>query len=240
MKKQEFTVKDRPAFLIQPERRPSNVVTPWVWYAPLLPGLPDGAEDWMFERFLDAGIAVTAVDVGESCGNPAGRAIYSALHEELTARRGFSKKACLLPRSRGGLMLYNWAIEHTDSVACIAGIYPVCDMRTYPGLKLACGAYDLTEEELAAQLTVHNPVNRLEGLAKARVPIFHIHGDVDVGVPFEANTVEVKRRYERFGGEMTVVVAKGQGHNMWPGFFQCQELVDFVIAHARSVQPAQG
>ena len=25
----------------------------------------------------------------------------------------------------------------------------------------------------------------------------------------------------------------GQGHNMWSGFFQCQELVDFVIAQAK-------
>lgn len=233
MKKQELAVKDRPAFLIEPERRAPDAATPWVWYAPLLPGLPDGAEDWMFERFLDAGIGVAAVDVGESCGNPAGRAVYSALHEELTARRGFAKKACLLARSRGGLMLYNWAAEHPDLVACIAGIYPVCDMRTYPGLKSASGAYGLTEEELAAQVARHNPVDRLEGLAKAHVPIFHIHGDLDGGVPFEANTVEVERRYRRFGGEMTVVVAKGQGHNMWPGFFQCPELVDFVIAHAR-------
>jgi hypothetical protein len=42
---------------------------------------------------------------------------------------------------------------------------------------------------------------------------------------------------------MTLVVPKGQGHNMWPGFFQCQELVDFVIAHAhgshRAGKPAK-
>jgi hypothetical protein len=29
-----------------------------------------------------------------------------------------------------------------------------------------------------------------------------------------------------------VLVPKGQGHNMWTGFFQCQELVDFVIEHS--------
>jgi hypothetical protein len=39
-------------------------------------------------------------------------------------------------------------------------------------------------------------------------------------------------RYRQFGGEITIVVPKGQGHNYWTGFFQCQELVDFVIAHA--------
>jgi hypothetical protein len=31
---------------------------------------------------------------------------------------------------------------------------------------------------------------------------------------------------------MELKIAKGQGHNLWEGFFQCQELVDFVIARA--------
>jgi hypothetical protein len=37
-----------------------------VWYAPTLPSLPEARENWMFERFLAAGIAVAGVDVGES------------------------------------------------------------------------------------------------------------------------------------------------------------------------------
>ena len=36
------------------------------------------------------------------------------------------------------------------------------------------------------------------------------------------------------GGEMKLVVIEGQGHNMWSGWFQCQELVDFVIAQAKN------
>jgi hypothetical protein len=36
---------------------------------------------------------------------------------------------------------------------------------------------------------------------------------------------------------MTLKIIKGQGHNMWPGWFQCQELVDFVIAHAGEEKP---
>ena len=51
---------------------------------------------------------------------------------------------------------------------------------------------------------------------------------------FEANSGEVRKRYETLGGEMQLIVPAGQGHNMWPGFFQCQELVDFVIANAKS------
>ena len=229
-----FEVGGHTAFLIlpKPERRVAGM--PWVWYAPTLPGLPGAEETWMFQKFLDAGIAVAGIDVGESYGSPDGRAIFTSFYRELVDRRRLSRKPCLLARSRGGLMLYNWAVEHPESVGCIAGIYPVCDLRSYPGIDKASGAYGMTPEELRESLARHNPVDRVEPLAKAGVPVLHIHGDVDRVVPLESNSAELARRYRRFGGEMTLKVIKGQGHNMWPGWFQCQELVDFVIAHAKA------
>jgi fermentation-respiration switch protein FrsA (DUF1100 family) len=186
----------------------------------------------MFERFLKAGIAIAGVDVGESYGSPDGRRVYSALHQELAEKRGLAKKACLLARSRGGLMLYCWAAENPEKVRCIAGIYPVCNIASYPGLGRACKAYGMTKEQLAAKLSEHNPVDRLEPLARAKVPIFHIHGDKDRTVPLEANSGLVATRYKELAGTMTLEVVKGQGHNMWSGWFQSQNLVDFVIAHA--------
>jgi Prolyl oligopeptidase family len=232
-----FSVKGNPAFLILPRQVPARDETPWVWYAPTLPGLPGTEEKWMFQKFLDAGIAVAGIDVGESCGSPAGRALFSALYEELVQKRGLSKTPCLLARSRGGLMLYNWAVEHPSSVACVAGIYPVCDLRSYPGIKSACGAYGMTEEQLNASLSKHNPIDRLAPLAKAHVPFYHIHGDSDAVVPLEKNSGELAQRYQGLGGVMTLNVIKGQGHNMWSGWFQCQELVDFVITQAHKSRP---
>jgi pimeloyl-ACP methyl ester carboxylesterase len=172
------------------------------------------------------------VDVGESYGSPKGRDVYAALYAELVKNRNFAPRPVLLARSRGGLMLYAWAADHPEAVAGIAGIYPVCDLRSYPGLDKACGAYGLTRDQLEAQLERHNPIDRLAPLAKAGVPIFHVHGDQDTLVPLEANSGEVARRYAKLGGTMTLKVAKGQGHNLWDGFFQCRELVDFVLATA--------
>ena len=230
-RRDKFKVDGRPAFVIPPEKKTEGK-TPWVFYAPTLGrGLPDGAEDWMFEQFLDAGIAIAGVDVGESYGSPDGRKVYSSLHKVLTTQHGFASKASLLARSRGGLMLYCWAAENPDKIKCITGIYPVCNIASYPGLKRACGAYRMTEQELREDLKKHNPIDRLEPLAKAGVPIFHIHGDVDKVVPLEANSGEVAKRYKEQGGQMELIIAKGQGHNMWPGFFKCQELVDFLIGH---------
>jgi len=240
VKGETFTIEGRTAFLILPQNSKGDTSIPWVWYAPTLSGLPGTEEQWMFDKFLDRGIAIAGVDVGESYGNPIGRAIFSAFYDELIENRGMAKQVGLLARSRGGLMLYNWAVENPESVACLAGIYPVCNLSSYPGLEIACEAYDMTEEQLAIRLTEHNPIDRLAPLANAKVPIFHIHGDSDEIVPLEENSGELVKRYMDLGGEITLKEIKGQGHNMWSGWFQNQELVDFVITHARKDLPNTG
>lgn len=231
-----FTIEGRTAFLILPEKTKPDKPVPWVWYAPTIGKHPDKTEKWMFEQFVAQGIAIAGVDVGESQGSPEGRAVYSALHKELVKKRGLSKKASLLARSRGGLMLYNWAAENPASVASIAGIYPVCNLASYPGLARACGAYGMTEAQLAAKLAQHNPIDRLAPLAKANIPIYHFHGDNDKVVPLDKNSAIVKERYGKLGGKMTLEVVRGGGHDMWPGWFLNQKLVDFVIANARAGQ----
>lgn len=218
------------AFLIAPQDAKENV--PWVWYAPTLPSLPSKAEKWMFERFLKAGIAIAGIDVGESYGSPAGQEIYTRFHDYLVGARHFSKKPVLLARSRGGLMLYNWAIAHPDEVAAVAGIYPVCDIASYPGIAKAAPSFGMTTEDLTKHLADYNPIDRLKPLAAAKVPLFHLHGDEDHTVPLEANSMELAKRYRELGGPVRLDVMKGHGHDMWEGWFQSENLTDFIIEHA--------
>ena len=227
---ESFKLDGHDAFILLPPGAGEG--TPWVWYAPTLRGLPAKSEVWMFERFLAKGIAIAGIDVGESYGSPAGRKIYSAFYDQLVTNRKFRPKPCLLARSRGGLMLYNWAAENPQSVAGVAGIYPVCNIASYPGVQRAAGAYGMSAKELEAKLTEHNPIDRLELLAKAKVPILHIHGDKDGTVPLEANSAELGRRYKALGGPVEIAVIPGQGHNMWKGWFESQQLTDFAIARA--------
>ena len=131
-------------------------------------------------------------------------------------------------------MLYNWAAKNPNKIACIVGIYPICDLRSYPGLKIAAPAYRLTELQLQKQLSDYNPIDNLRPLAQANIPIFHIHGDSDTVVPLEQNSAELARRYQKSGGKMTLEIPKGRGHDMWPGWFQSQNLVDFVIRQAEN------
>jgi pimeloyl-ACP methyl ester carboxylesterase len=221
-----FVISNRQAFTIAAGSVATSGLKPWVWYAPTLPGLPGASERWMFERFLAEGIAIAGIDVGESYGSPEGRQGYSELYLELTKNRGYSMKPVLLARSRGGLMTLAWAVENPDKVAAWAGIYPVSNIKSYPP------SFKLTEGEMTAQILRHNPVDRLEALAKAGVPLFAIHGDSDKVVPLALNSGLLSERYQALNGPLELVVAPGQGHNMWEGFFECEALVDFVKKHA--------
>ena len=173
--------------------------------------------------------------MGESYGGPRGRDLFTDFYRDMTDRRGFAARPVMLGRSRGGLMIGSWAVEHPEAVAAIAGIYPVFDFRTYPGLDKAAAAFGMTGKELGERSAENNPIERLAPLAKKAVPAFLIHGDVDTVVPLKENSAEFVRRYEAAGSGASVklVVAKDQGHNYWEGFFRCQELVDFAIEHAR-------
>src|SRR5207253_7697569 len=68
-----FLVEGHTAFVIAAKPDSARKEKPWVWYAPTLPGLPGKEEQWMFDKFLEAGIAIAGIDVGESYGSPAGR-----------------------------------------------------------------------------------------------------------------------------------------------------------------------
>lgn len=232
---QSFDVDGKPAFILLPAEAKRQSPQPWIMYAPALPAYPDEHEAWMHRQFVDAGIAVAGIDAGEAYGSPKGRAACSALYDELVEKRGFATKPCLLGRSRGGLLVTNWAVDNPDKIAAIAGVYPVFDLRAYPGLEKAAPAYEVSVDELQSQLNALNPVSRVAPLIKARTPIFLVHGDVDEIVPLESNSAAIAEKFKAAGADdcVTLKVIKGQGHNFDESFFKCQELVDFAIKQAR-------
>jgi pimeloyl-ACP methyl ester carboxylesterase len=232
-----FEVAGRTAFLFTPtsDAEVPEQEKPWILYAPTLPAYPDEAERWMHEQFTRVGVAVAGVDTGESYGSPAGVTAAEALHAEMV-RRGYSKRPAVLGRSRGGLWASAWAIAHPELTAGIGGIYPVYDWRTYPGLDKAAPAYGLAPADLAARAAELCPIERIAVAAEAGVPVCIIHGDDDKVVPLEPNSLRLKQAYEAAGkGDLvSLIVAEGQGHNFWEGFFRCQELVDFLVARAKT------
>jgi len=222
-------------FLAMPEDVKVGRKAPWLWYLPTADNLPGKLEQWMMDKCLANGIAVAGIDLAGDFGTPAGRVVLTAFHKEVTQNRGLTKKACMIARSYGGLQMYNWAAEHPESVACLAGIYPVCNMNSYPGLKSASRKYGMSQEQFVKKLKDHNPIDRLAPLAKAKVPIYHNTGDVDKLVPGKDNSFLVAKRYKALGGDIAITVFKGQGHNYWPGFFEDKAMAAFIIKHAKRV-----
>ncbi len=220
-------------YLAMPKGIKTGQKTPWLWYMPSDYKLPGKLERWMMKTCLDNGIAVAGIDVKGDFGTPAGRKLFTAFYNELTEKHGLTKKACLLARSYGGTQMYNWAAEHPESVACLAGIYPVCNLASYPGLKSASGKYGMSQQEFVKELKQHNPIDRLAPLAKAKVPIYHNTGDIDTLVPAKDNSFIVEKRYKALGGDMTVTIFEGQGHNYWTGFFEDKAMAEFIVKHAK-------
>ena len=236
-----FSVDGRTAFLFTPAAESTSAPPkplkskPWILYSPTLAAYPDKAELWMHEQFTKAGVAVAGIDTGESYGSPTAVAAAEKLHAEMV-KRGYAKKPALLGRSRGGLWASAWAIAHPELTAGVGGIYPVYDWRTYPGVAKAAGAYGLSAEELVAKASSLCPIERIDVAAKAGVPFCIIHGDDDKVVPLGPNSARLEAVYKEAGkGDLVnLIVAKGQGHNFWEGFFRCQELVDFLVTRAHT------
>ena len=124
--------------------------------------------------------------------------------------------------SRGGLIIYNWAAANPDKAACIYGDNPVCDFKSWPAGRgkgkfhapswQAClKAYGFTEEQ--ALEYKRNPIDTLEPLARAVVPILHVCGMADTVVPPPENTDIIEQRYKKLGGKIEVIRKPGKNHH---------------------------
>lgn len=234
----DFEVDGRKVNVVLPKK--SVTGQPWIlnnWYGDPWEGTA--------EALLQKGFHYVSMDVNEMLGSPRSVRHWNALYDEMTSRFGLSKRVALQGISRGGLTVYNWASANPQKVACIYGDAPVCDFKSWPGggkrtdapgtgswrpdfWKKILEEYKLTEEK--ALTYKGNPVDNLEPLARAGVPIFHVHGDADEVVPYADNTAIVAERYRNLGGNITVIVKKGIGHVH--GLEDSTPIIDFIVNHA--------
>ena len=211
----DFTVDGRRCCVVVPPTVAEG--KPWIWRARFF-----GHQPQADLALLAKGFHLVYIDVGGLFGGPKAVAHWNAFYQYLTEQHGFAKKAALEGMSRGGLIIFNWAAANPDKVACIYADAPVCDFKSWPGGKgkgrgspgdwLAClKTYGLTEEEALAYR--HNPIDNLQPLADAGVPLLHVCGAADTVVPIEENTRIVEQRYKQLGGQITVIAKKGVGHH---------------------------
>jgi pimeloyl-ACP methyl ester carboxylesterase len=230
--RRDFQVAGRDCLLIVPAKPARG--KPWIWRAEFF-----GHQPQADLALLARGFHVAYMNVQNLYGAPVALDHMDRFHQHLTTVRGLSDRPVLEGFSRGGLFSLNWAARRPDKVACIYNDAPVCDFKSWPGGKgkgkgsredwqRCLKAYRLTEAE--ALLYKGNPVDHLEPLAKARVPLLHVCGDADEVVPIEENTRLLETRYRKLGGPITVIAKPGVGHHPH-SLKDPTPIVDFVLEH---------
>ncbi len=233
---EKFEINGHPTYLYAAPKPAKG--KPWLWYMPTLKGFSLAGKKVYFEGFLRAGISLAGIDLGEVRGAPASTEQFTLFYDEMV-KRGWSPKPILLGQSRGGLMALGWAMRHPDKTQAFVGIYPVCNLETWgmKNLPVMLADYKLPEAELRARLPEFNPLDNLKGLIGRKVPMFIVQGDADKAVPYEQNALLLKERYEAGGAPITVKLIAGEGHQATPAFFECRELIDFVLKQADAQGP---
>lgn len=235
-----FPFDGRPAFVTKPANPAPG--RPWVWRT----SFPDFHSEIDVE-LLQRGYHVAYVDVVAMLGSDRALEIMERFQHTVIARFTLADKPALEAVSRGGLHAYRYAAKHPERIACIYADTPVLNLASWPlehagaknELAAALKEYGLKDaDELRAFRG--NPIDLLEPIAKAKLPLRHVISLSDTVVPPEKNTLEAKRRLEALGHTMDLVtVEKGtpesNGHHF--PLPAVKESADFIEKNTKTPAP---
>lgn len=224
----DFIVADRDVIVVVPDKAVPG--KPWIWRARFWGHAPETDI-----ALLKKGFHVAYCDVVDMFGAPPAIAIWNIFYAEMTETYGFAPKVALEGLSRGGLFIYNWAKANPEKVACIYGDAPVCDIKSWPrdhsgpeNWAKCLAVYGLTEAK--AETFTGNPIDGLEVLVAAGVPLLHVVGDADTVVPVAENTAVLAARYRALGGSIEIISKPGVGHHPH-GLEDPTPIVEFILRH---------
>lgn len=206
--KYTFEFNKKEAFVIEPKKALPG--KPWVWRARF---------PWWHSEMdvilLSEGYHIAYINTDNQFGSPKAVRAWDSFYKYLIRSHDFSKKVALEGVSRGGLFVYNWAKKHPELVSCIYTEAPVCDFTSWPGgFGTGIGSdknWKILKEEYGfksdaeAKNYANNPIDNLEALAKAKVPVMHMISLTDSVVPPKENTFPLIKKYLELGGIATVV-----------------------------------
>ncbi|MEM7477933.1 MAG: GDSL-type esterase/lipase family protein [Planctomycetota bacterium] len=211
----DFEVEGRKAWLVKPDRPAEG--KPWIWRARFF-----GHEPQTDIALLQAGYHLAYCDVGGLFGSPTAVQHWNAFYEKVVREHELAQRVALEGMSRGGLIIYNWAAENPGKVACIYADAPVCTVSSWPqGSGVGKGSAGAWKQCMAAYAAagvkepseIQGPLDRLDTLAKADVPLLHIVGDADEVVPVSENTAVLEQKYKALGGTIEVIHKPSVGHH---------------------------
>lgn len=208
---------------------------PWIWRTEFF-----GHQPQADIALVKQGWHVAYMNVQNMYGSPKALDCMDRFYEHLTQVRGLAKKTVLEGFSRGGLYSLNWAARHPDRVSSIYNDAPVCDFKSWPGGKGAgpgskndwqrlIAAYEFVDEQAAMDYRL-NPIDNLQAMAKANIPLLHVCGDADEVVPFVENTKLLANRYRELGGKIEVIAKPGVKHHPH-SLEDPDKIVQFILKH---------
>ncbi len=229
----DFSVAGKPGWIVKPKTAAAG--RPWIWRTEFF-----GHEPQADIALLGVGWHVAYYKVSDMYGAPASIDLLAGFHAAVTRDFSLNQRAVLEGFSRGGLYAVNFAATHPDKTAALYLDAPVLDIRSWPGGKgkgkgspknwqEALAIYGLTEE--TAVTFKGNPLDRLEPIAKARIPILSICGAADSVVPMAENTALLESRYKALGGLIEVIAKPGVDHHPH-SLKDPQPIVDFLLKNA--------
>jgi pimeloyl-ACP methyl ester carboxylesterase/lysophospholipase L1-like esterase len=231
----DFEFEGRKCRVVCPDKPAEG--NPWIWNA----RFPDWHTD-IDSILLTEGFFVTYINTDELIGSPKAVEVWNRYYNYLVSTHKLSTRVALEGISRGGLYVYNFAKKYPWRISCIYAEAPVCDFKTWPGgftggqrsdedWKLILEMYGFKDDAEALAYR-DNPIDNLDALAKARVPVLHMIGLNDRIVPPELNTIELVTRYIKLGGIATVVPCTRHPHKLEGHHFPIEtprQVADFVM-----------
>lgn len=211
----QLTINGRDSRIVRPKWTARGA--PWVWRARFW-----GHEPQTDIALLERGYHLVYTDVAGLFGAPKAVGIWDDFYQVMVDA-GLSSKVALEGMSRGGLIIYNWALANPEKVAAIYADAPVLDFKSWPGGKgtgkgspdawQQCReAYGFADEKEAMNFA-GNPVDQAERLAELEIPLLHVSGLADEVVPYPENTGKLTDRIRSHGGNIQTINKEGVGHH---------------------------
>ena len=234
-RRHDFVHEGRRAIVVVPARPAPGA--PWLWRGEFF-----GAFANADEALVARGWHLAYLDCRNTFGSPDTLDRWDRFHHFLTTELGLGPRPVLVGISRGGLYVYRWAARRPESVSAIYADAPVCDVKSWPGGKgrgrgsprdwrMFLQVYGMTEPQ--ALRWRGNPVDVIEPLVRARIPLLHVVGDADEVVPLEENTAVLQARVRALaiGANLQVWVKRGVGHHPH-GYADPSRIVQWVLRSA--------
>lgn len=229
----DFQVDGVGAIVVEPQTALPG--KPWLWRGEFF-----GAFANADVALVKAGWHVAYLSVPNQFGSPQAMAKWEKFYDLLVRERGFHPRPGFCGMSRGGLYVLAWAALHPDRTLALWLDNAVCDFKSWPGGKpkgLGAGAGSPGEwanllkafnfrDDAEAIAYPRNPVDHLEPLAQAKIPILLVYGDADKVVPHRENSELLYDRYRKLGGPAERIVKPGQDHHPH-SLTDPQPIVDF-------------